>query len=106
MPGAVDVYFFNARQSTYQAKIRNGLAFYASDSNNGKLNYHYADLREKEKLLLQNIFKNKKIEPEEKKRKKQEIRAKKNRKKKEKQEYYSKNRKKQDCATPGNHFHI
>ena len=38
----------------------------ASDSNNGKLNYHYADLIEKEKLPLQNLFKNTKIEPEEK----------------------------------------
>ena len=54
----------------------------ASDSNNGKLDYHYADLIEKEKLLLQNLFKNTKIEPEEKKRKKQEIWAKINRGKK------------------------
>ena len=78
----------------------------ASDSNNGKLNYHYADLIEKEKLLLQNLFKNMKIEPEEKKRKKQEIWAKKNRKKqekKEKQEYYSKNRKKQESCDPCAH---
>ena len=39
----------------------------ASDSNNGKLNCHYVDLTENEKLLLQNPFKNMKIEPEEKK---------------------------------------
>ena len=35
----------------------------ASDSNNGILNYHYADLIKKEKLQLQNLFKNAKIEP-------------------------------------------
>ena len=40
----------------------------ASDSNNRELNYHYADLIEKEKLLLRNLFKNMKIEPEEKKK--------------------------------------
>ena len=73
-----------------------------SDSNNGKLNYHYADLIEKEKLLLQNLFKNTKIEREEKNRKKQEIRAKIIRKKIEKKrgEYYSKSRKKQDLCDP------
>ena len=41
-----------------------------SDSNNGKLNYHYADLIQKEKLLLQKLFKNTKIEREEKKKEK------------------------------------
>ena len=77
MPGAVDVYFFNVRQSTDQAKIQNASTFQrdnanqdASDSNNGKLNYHYADIIEKEKLLLQNLFKNTKIEPEETKKEK------------------------------------
>ena len=39
----------------------------APDSDNEKINYRYADLIEKEKLLLQNLFKNTKIEPEEKK---------------------------------------
>ena len=42
----------------------------ASDSNKGKLNYHYTDLSEKEKLQLQNLLKNTKIEPKEKKEKK------------------------------------
>ena len=54
----------------------------ASNSNNGKLNDHYADLIEKEK--------NTKIEPEEKKRKKQEIRAKKNRKKRKNRSTFQK----------------
>ena len=42
----------------------------ASDSNNGKLNYHYADLIEKEKLLLRNLFKNTEIEAGRKKKEK------------------------------------
>ena len=42
----------------------------AFDSHNGKLNFHYAHLIEKEKHLLQNLFKNTKIEPEGKKREK------------------------------------
>ena len=43
------------------------------NSNNGKLNYHYTDLIEKEKLLFQNLFKNTKIELEEKKIKQEKI---------------------------------
>ena len=58
----------------------------ASDSNNGKLNNHYADLIETEKFLLQNLFKNTKIEPGEKKGKK---------------EYFSKNR---NRTTPANYI--
>ena len=69
----------------------------ASDSNNGKLNYHYADLIEKEKLLLQYFSKNTKIELEEKKKEKIDNPGK---EKQEKKEYYSKNRKKQEPWDP------
>ena len=50
--------------------MRDNANQHVSDSNNGKLDYHYADLIEKEKFLLQNFFKNTKTEPEGKKKKK------------------------------------
>ena len=49
----------------------------ASDSDNGKINYLYADQIEKEKLLLQNLLKSMRIKP----KKKKEIWTKVNRKK-------------------------
>ena len=69
----------------------------ASDSNNGKLYYYYADLIEKEKLLLQNLFKNTKTEPEGKKKEKIGNLGK---EKQEKKENFSKNRKNGNRGTP------
>ena len=41
----------------------------ASDSDNGKIKYCYADLIEKEELMFQNLLKSTKTEPKKKKKK-------------------------------------
>ena len=68
----------------------------AFDSDNGKINYHYADLIEKEKFLLQNLSKSTKIEPKTKTGKSSKYKQ----GKKWKKEYYSKNRGEKGIVRP------